>query len=151
MLYYCQEIGFVGWYVEFGCVEKEWLVMFVGVIVDQVGCFCVGVCDDDVGYLYDVELEVGGVELFDLFVGWYQDFVVLVVVFFGVGLLVFDVVVWYIDFDEVVDQVVYVWIVVVVGVGVGDDKWVEVVSWCCCMLLFVYLQVQIVLVVVCGE
>lgn len=49
---------FVGWQIVVCCVEEEGLVVFVVVIVEEGCCFGVGVCDDDVVDVYDVELEV---------------------------------------------------------------------------------------------
>lgn len=138
--HHCQETGLVGRYVELGRAEKERLVTLVGATVDQVGRLRVGACDDDAGHPHDVELEAGGVEPLDLFVGRHQDLAALVAALLGAGSLVLDVVARHTDLDEAADQVAYVRIAAVAGVGVGDDKRAEVVSRCRRTLSLAHLQ-----------
>lgn len=87
-----QEAAFVGRNVQVGGPEQERLVALVGVAVDQVRRLGVGARDDDAGHPHDVELEAGGIEALDLFVGRHQNLAALMTALLGTGTLVLDVV-----------------------------------------------------------
>ena len=120
--HHCQEAGFVGGNLQVGGAQQEGLVAFVGAAVDQVGRLCVRARDDDAGHPHHVELEAGGVEASDLFVGRDKDLAALMAALLRAGALVLDMVSRHAGLDEAPNQIAHVRITAVAGVGVGDDE-----------------------------
>ena len=146
-----QEAGFVGGNLQVGGAQQEGLVAFVGAAVDQVGRLGVRARDDDAGHPHHVELEAGGVEAFDLFVGRDQNLAALMAALLRAGALVLDMVSGHAGLDEAPNQVAHVRITAVAGVGVGDDERAVVVRRGRGALLVGHAQAQVLLIAVGGE
>ncbi len=146
-----QEAGLVRRDLQVGGAEQERLVALVGAAVEQVGRLGVGARDDDARHPHDVELEAGGVEALDLFVGRHQHLAALMAALLGARALVLDVVSGHAGLDEPPDQVAHVRVAAVAGVGVGDDERPVVDRRCSFALLVAHPQAQVLLVAVGGQ
>ena len=146
-----QEAGLVGRNLQVRGAEQERLVTLVSAAVEQVGRLGIGARDDDARHPHDVELEAGGVEALDLFVGRHQNLAALMAALLGTRALVLDVVSRHPGFDETLDQVAHVWIAAVAGVGVGDDERPVVHRRRSFALLLAHPQAQVLLIAVGGQ